>query len=64
MADKPNAQARLQFLLGSAIFDRELMQDRIDALTAQLAERDATIEQLLQVMKPAGGGENDIPINN
>jgi hypothetical protein len=53
MAEKLNAQQRLQFMLGGSMFDAELLKDRVEELTAQLAERDATIKQLEEKSKDA-----------
>lgn len=50
---KPTARDRLSLSLGANIFEVELLRDQVDALNAQLAERDATIAHLLAAMKPA-----------
>lgn len=44
--NRPNAQARLQNMLGTAVFERELLVDRVEELTAQLAKRDEEIKKL------------------
>ena len=49
---KPNAQVRLSLALGANIFEAELLRDKVDELTAKLAESEATVAQLLKSMKP------------
>jgi hypothetical protein len=45
--NKLNAQERFALSLGMNILEVETMRDRIEQLTAQISDRDATIRNLL-----------------